>query len=45
MLYFPMDFGELTIDGLTDTSALTSAISVANLRQIRLLAPQTVLNE
>ena len=26
MLYFPMDFGELTIDGLIDTGALSSAI-------------------
>ena len=26
MLYFPMDFAELTIDGLIDTGALSSAI-------------------
>ena len=26
MLYFPKDFGELNIDGLTDTSVLSSAI-------------------
>ena len=25
-LYFPMDFGELTIDGLIDTGALSNAI-------------------
>ena len=37
MLYFPMDFGELNIDGLIDTGALSSAISEADLRKIRLL--------
>ena len=26
MLYSPMDFGELTLDGLVDTGALSSAI-------------------
>ena len=26
MLFFPMDFGELTIDGLNDTGALSRAI-------------------
>ena len=45
MLYFAMDFGELTIDGFIDTSKLTSAISEADLVKIRLLAPQTILNE
>ena len=45
MLYFPMDFGELTIDGLIDTGALSSAISEADLCKIRLLAPHTILNE
>ena len=40
MLYFPMDFGELTLDGLVDTGALSSAIPEADLRKIRLLAPQ-----
>ena len=45
MLYFPMDFGELNIDGLIDTSALSSAIREADLRKIRLLAPHTLLNE
>ena len=39
MLYFPMDFGELNIDGLIDTGALSSAIPEADLRKIRLLAP------
>ena len=38
MLYFPLDFGELTLDGLVDTGALSSAISEADLRKIRLLA-------
>ena len=45
MLYFPMDFRELNIDGLTDTGALSSAIPEADLRKIRLLAPHTILNE
>ena len=45
MLYFPMDFGELNIDGLIDTCALSSAIPEADLRKIRLLAPHTILNE
>ena len=44
-LYFPMDFGELTIDGLIDTVGLSSAIPEADLRKIRLLAPHTKLNE
>ena len=30
MLYFPMDFGELNIDGLIDTGALSSAIPEAD---------------
>ena len=33
MLYFPMDFGEITLDGLVDTGALFSAIPEADLRQ------------
>ena len=45
MLYFPMDFGELNIDGLIDTGALSSAIPEADLRKIRLLAPHTILHE
>ena len=44
MLYFPMDFGELNIDGLIDTGALSGAIPGADLRKIRLLAPHTILN-
>ena len=45
MLYFPMDFGELTLDGLVDTEALSSAIPEADLRKIRLLAPQSIVKE
>ena len=45
MLYFPMDFGELNIDGLIDTGALSSVIPEADLRKIRLLAPHTILIE
>ena len=45
MLHFPMDCGELIIDGLIDTGALSSASPEAELRKIRLLAPHTILNE
>ena len=45
MLYFPMDFGELTIDRLIDTGALSSAISEMDIRKIRLLSPQSVIRE
>ena len=45
MLHFPMDFGELTIDGLRDTGALSSAIPEMDLRKIRLLSPQSVIRE
>ena len=44
-LCFPMDFGELNIDGLIDTGALSSAIPEADLRKIRLMAPHTILHE
>ena len=40
-----MDFGELNIDGLIDTGALSRAFPEADLRKIRLLAPHTILNE
>ena len=40
-----MNFGEPTSDGLIHTGALTSAISEADLQNIRLLAPQTNSNE
>ena len=36
-----MDFGELTLDGLVDPEALFSAIPEADLRKIRLQAPQS----
>ena len=45
MLYFPLDSGKKTIDGLVDTGALTCAISQADLRKNGLLAPQASLNE
>ena len=45
MLYFPMDFGELTIDGLIDTGALSSAIPEMDFRKIRLFSPQSVIWE
>ena len=43
--YFQMDFGELNIDRLIDTDALSSAITEADVHKIRLLAPNTILNE
>ena len=45
MLDFPMDFGQLNIDGLIDTGVLSSAIPDDDLRKIRLLAPHTILKE
>ena len=45
MLYFPMDFGEPTLDGLIDTGAHSSAIPEADLEIIRLLAPQSIVKE
>ena len=45
MLYFPVDFGELTLDGLIDTGAHSSAIPEADIRKIRLLAPQSIVKE
>ena len=45
MLYFSMDAGELTLDALEDTRALSSAIPEADLRKIRLLAPQSIFKE
>ena len=38
MIYVPTDFGELTLDSLVDTGALSSAIPEADLRKIRFLA-------
>ena len=45
MFYFPMDFGELNIDVLIDTGALSSAIREADVHKIRLLARHTILIE
>ena len=45
MLYFPMDFGELTLDGIIDTGAHSSAIPEADLRKTRLLAAQSIIKE
>ena len=39
ILYFRMDFGEMTIDGLFDTGALSSAIIEMDHRKTRLLSP------
>ena len=44
MLYIPMDFRELIIDGLIDKSALSNAIPEADLCKIRLPAAYTILN-
>ena len=38
MLYFPIDFWELNIDGLIDTGALSSAIPEMDLRKNRILS-------
>ena len=40
--YFPMDFEKLTLDGLIDTGALTSAISEADLNKIKLLSNEAI---
>ena len=45
MLYFLMDSAELTIDGLIDTGALSSAIPEMDIQKIRLLSPQSVIRE
>ena len=45
MLYFPMDFDDLTLDGLVDKGVLSSAIPEADLRKIRVLAPQSIIEE
>ena len=44
MFYFPMDFGELK-DGLKDTGSRSSAVQEADIRKIRLLAPQSTIKE
>ena len=48
MLYFPLDFGDLTIlkmEGLNYTGALSSAISQTKVEQIKQRAPQKTLKE
>ena len=45
MLYFPMDFRELNIDGLIDMGALSSAIPEDDLLKYRRMAPPMILNE
>ena len=40
--YIPMDFEKLTLDGLIDTGALTSAISEQDLNKIKLLANEAI---
>ena len=40
-----MDFGEPTFDGLIDTGAQSSAIPEAEVRKIRVLAPQSIVKE
>ena len=42
MYYIPMDFETLTLDGLIDTGALTSAISEQDLNKIKLLANEAI---
>ena len=42
MYYFPMDFEKLTLDGLIDTGASTSAISEADLNKIKLLSNEAI---
>ena len=42
MYYIPMDFKKLTLDGLIDTGALTSAISEQDLNKIKLLANEAI---
>ena len=45
MMYFPVNFGELTIDGLIDSGALFSAIPEIELRKILLLSAESVIRE
>ena len=39
MLFFPMDFGKLTTEGIIDTGALSTAVPETDPRKIRLLSP------
>ena len=45
MLYFPLVFGEWTIDHPIDTGALSSVISVAHCEKIKQIAPQKILKQ
>ena len=45
MLFFPMDFGDLTLNGLEGSRVLSSAITEADLRKFRLLASQSINKE
>ena len=45
MVYFPMDFGEVTIDSLLHTGALSSAIPEMDSRKTRVLSPQSFIRE
>ena len=38
----PMDFEKITLDGLIDTGALTSAVSEQDLKKVKLLANDTI---
>ena len=42
MYYMPMDFEKLTLDGLIDSGALTSAISEQDLNKTKLLASEAI---
>ena len=42
MYYFSMDFEKLTLDGLIDTGALTSAISEEDLNKIKLFSNEAI---
>ena len=42
MYYIPMDFEKLTLEGLIDTGALTSAISEADLNKNKLLSNEAI---
>ena len=45
LLYFSMILEKLTIDGLVDTGALTSAIAESDRRKIKLFTPQSIIKE
>ena len=45
MLYFSMDFEDLTNDGKIDPGGLSSCISEADLEQFKQIAPQKILKE